>query len=155
RGPAVTLPEPYMDPATIPEFRTVLERRLLSKVRIFEAWCENGDRLCQVLKIQRRPLAVARSRRDSVTLSANPALNLQHSLGHREHWQGMWLDLDWRAYYLPRDEESDVLRPIRLSTQCQHERLLIWGDWLRQQVLDGVRKYVITDATRLKAGQRY
>jgi hypothetical protein len=75
----MTLPEPFVDPMTIPELRTILDRGLLSKVRIFEAWCENGDRLFQVLKVGGRPLALARTRQDSVTLSPNP---VQGPAGH-------------------------------------------------------------------------
>jgi hypothetical protein len=41
------LREPWVDPASIPELAEIVRRRLLSKVRIFEGWCENGDRLLQ------------------------------------------------------------------------------------------------------------
>ena len=33
----------------------------LSKVRIFEGWCENGDRLLQVVRVQGRPLALVQA----------------------------------------------------------------------------------------------
>jgi hypothetical protein len=71
----------------------------------------------------------------------------------------MWLDLDWLAYYLPHDEprdgESVEIHPYRLSAQCQHERLSVPGDWLKRQVLDGVRKRIITNATRWEMGTRF
>jgi hypothetical protein len=155
----MTLPEPFVDLATVPELRTILDRGLLSKVRIFEAWCEQGDRLFQVVKIRGRPLAFARIRRDSITLSPNPAFHGQRRLGHRKDRQAMWLDLHWKLYYVPFEPpaagESKQIYPIRLSAQCQHERLSVPADWLREQVRAGVAKRIITNATRFEMGTRY
>jgi hypothetical protein len=57
----VTGREKPWDLANIPELHEILRRGLLSKVRIFEGWCENGDRPLQVIKVNGRPLALARS----------------------------------------------------------------------------------------------
>jgi hypothetical protein len=47
--------QPWVDPASIPPLAEILHRGLLSKVRIFEGWCENGDRLLQMIKNAEAP----------------------------------------------------------------------------------------------------
>lgn len=87
-----SLGEPWVDPASIPELAEILRRRLLSKVRIFEGWCENGDRLLQVIKVQRRPLALAqRMIRTGPTGSPNPAFRRDPRLAHRADYEAAWL----------------------------------------------------------------
>jgi hypothetical protein len=150
---------PWVDPASIPELAEILRRRLLSKVRIFEV-CENGDRLLQVVKVQRRPLALAqRMIRTGLTGSPNPAFRRDPRLAHRADYEAAWLDLNWDAYYAPHGppapDRSVVLQPYLLSAQCQHERLPVPLNWLREQVKAGVSKRVITQAVRFEMGTRY
>ena len=160
--------QPSVDPASIPELAEILRRGLLSKVRIFEGWCENGDRLFQVVKVHGRPLALAEAMRVAATGSPN-ARSGQHS-EHRSHWEAAWLDLSWDAYFARiwvRPEESQfldtqhdspgpgqwVLKPYLLNAQCQHEHLPVPLDWLREQVKAGASKRVVTPAVRLEMGR--
>lgn len=153
------LREPWVDPASIPELAAILRRNWLSKVRIYEGWCENGDRLLQVVKVQGRPLALARTAARASTGSPNPAFRRAAHWDHRSQWEAAWLDLSWDAYYAPHDTpepgQSVVLQPYRLSTQCQHERLSVPLNWLREQVNAGVSKRLITQAVRFEMGTRY
>jgi hypothetical protein len=96
RRPAVDGRPAWVDPATIPELTEIVRRRLLSKVRIFEGWCEKGDRLFQVVKVHGRPLALAEAMRVAATGSPNPR-PAQHA-EHRSDLQAAWLDLSWDAY---------------------------------------------------------
>ena len=77
------LREPWVDPASIPELAAILRRNWLSKVRIYEGWCENGDRLLQVVKVQGRPLALARTAARASTGSPNPAFRRAAHWDHR------------------------------------------------------------------------
>jgi hypothetical protein len=153
------LGEPWVDPASIPELAEILRRRLLSKVRIFEGWCENGDRLLQVIKVQRRPLALAQRMIRTATASPNPTFRRAPRPAHRADYEAAWLDLNWDAYYMPHDPpapgQSVILQPYLLSAQCQHERLPVPLDWLREQVKAGVSKRVITQAVRFEMGTRF
>ena len=157
-GPAVSEPSdpPWVDPATVPELAEILRRKWLSKVRIYDGWCENGDRLLQVITVQGRPLALARAAALASTGSPNPAYRRSAHLDHRSYWQAAWLDLSWDAYFLPHDPpepgQSVTLRPYVLSVQCQHERLAVPLKWLRGQVNTGVSKRVITSAVRFEMG---
>ena len=158
------LGEPWVDPASIPELTEILRRRLLSKVRIYEGWCENGDRLLQVIQVQRRPLALAEAM--SVAATGSPNARRAEHAEHRSHRQAAWLDLSWDAYFARiwvRPEESQfldtqhdsgqwVLKPYWLSAQCRHENLPVPLDWLREQVNAGIRKRVITNETRVEMG---
>jgi hypothetical protein len=148
--------DPWVDPATVPELAEILRRKWLSKVRIYEGWCENGDRLLQVIKVQGRPLALARAAARASTGSPNPAFRRAAHWDHQAYWQAAWLDLSWDAYYLPHDPpkpgESVVLQPYVLSVQCQHENLAVPLEWLRDQVNGGVSKRVITSAVRFEMG---
>jgi hypothetical protein len=150
---------PWVDPASIPELVEIQRRRLLSKVRIFEGWCENGDRLLQVVKVQRRPLALAQRMIVASTSSPNPAFRRDTHVEHRAAWEAAWLDLNWDAYYLPHDPpargQSVVLRPYLLSAECQHESLPVPLVWLCEQVKAGVSKRAITQAVRFEMGTRY
>jgi hypothetical protein len=150
---------PWVDPASIPELAEILRRQLLSKVRIFEGWCENGDRLLQVVKVHKRPLALAQRMVKTSTGSPNPAFRRSPHAAHRSHYEAAWLDLNWDAYYAPHDPprpgQSLVLQPYLLSAQCQHERLPVPLDWLREQVETGVSRRVITQAVRFEMGTRY
>jgi hypothetical protein len=151
--------EPRVDPASIPELAEILRRRMLSKVRIFEGWCENGDRLLQVIKVQGRPLALAQRMILASTESPNPAFRRGTRAAHRADYEAAWLDLNWDAYYAPHGppapDRSVVLRPYLLSAQCQHDRLPVPLDWLREQVNAGISKRVITQAVRFEMGTRY
>jgi len=151
--------QPWVDPANIPELTEILRRRLLSKVRIFEARCEKSDRLFQVVKVQGRPLALAQAMAISSTASPNPAFRRSTHADHRSYWQAAWLDLTWNSYYAPHDPpepgKTVILQPYLLSAQCLHERLPVPLDWLREQVHAGIRKRVITDKTRLEMGVRF
>jgi hypothetical protein len=150
------LPEPWVDPATIAELAEIIRRKWLSKVRIYDGWCENGDRLLQVIKVQGRPLALARTAARASTGSPNPAARRGAHWDHRSHWEAAWLDLSWDAYFLPHEPpqpgQSVVLQPYLLSVQCQHERLSVPLAWLRDQINGGVSKRVITSAVRFEMG---
>lgn len=164
------LGDPWVDPASIPELAEILRRRLLSKVRIFEGWCENGDRLLQVVKVQGRPLALARTAARASTGSPDPAFRRGAHFDHRSHWEAAWLDLSWDAYFVPimvpaedshwRGQHDSsgprqrVLKPYLLSAQCQHGTLPVPLDWLREQVDAGVSKRVITQAARFEMDVR-
>src|SRR5688572_18818001 len=118
---------PWVDPASIPELAEILRRRLLSKVRIFEGWCENGDRLLQVIKVQRRPLALAEAMAISSTGSPNPAFRRGAHADHRSHLEAAWLDLSWDAYFARiwvRPEDSQFL-------DAQHDS----GQWVLKPYL--------------------
>jgi hypothetical protein len=147
---------PWVDPVSIPELAEILRRNWLSKVRIYEGWCENGDRLLQVIKVQGRPLALAQAAARASTGSPNPAFRVGAHWDHRSYWQAAWLDLSWDAYFLPHEPpelgETVVLQPYLLSAQCQHERLSVPLAWLRDQINGGVAKRVITSAVRLEMG---
>ena len=165
----MTTAVPWVDPASIPPLAEILHRGLLSKVRVFEGWCENGDRLVQVVRVQRRPLALAETMSLAATGSPNPR-RAEHA-EHRSSYQAAWLDLSWDAYvariWVP-PEESRLLvtqhdspgpgrwvqKPYLLSAQCQHEHLPVPLDWLRDQVKAGASKCVITPAVRLEMGRR-
>lgn len=156
--PVSSLGDPWVDPATIPELREILRRRLLSKVRIFEGWCDQGDRLLQVVKVGGRPLALALRALHTTAFQVGSPGPRQH-LEHRIPGQAMWLDLDWKLYYVPfappAAGESKQIYPIRLGAQCAHQRLSVPADWLREQVSAGVAKRIITNATRFEMGTRY
>jgi hypothetical protein len=151
-------PSPWVDPTNIPELAEILRRKWLSKVRIYEGWCENGDRLLQVIKVRGRPLALARTAARTSIGSPNPDLRRGPHFDHRSHWEAAWLDLSWDVYFLPHDPpelgQSVVLQPYLLSVQCQHERLPVPLAWLRDQVNAGVSKRVITPAVRFEMGTR-
>jgi hypothetical protein len=149
------LAEPWVDPATIPEVVTILSRGWLSKVRIFGGWCGNGDWLCQAIRVQSRPLALARR---PATVATTPART-----AHRAAWTAMWLDLPPEAYYEPQEAPElgerygyvvvDAPRkPYRLSAECRHQALSIPGNWLREQVAAGVAKRVLDARTRSEIG---
>jgi hypothetical protein len=150
------LREPWVDPATIPELAEIIRRKWLSKVRIYEGWCESGDRLLQVVKVQGRPLALARAAARASTGSPNPAFRSGPHWDHQSYWQAAWLDLSWDAYYLPHDAprrgQSVVLHPCLLSAECQHGSLSVPLEWLRLQLGAGASKRVITEAVRLEMG---
>ena len=156
----MTRAEPWVDPATVPELAEILRRGWLSKVRIFEGWCENGDRLLQVVKVQGRPLALAQAAARALEPVRRGAAGRRHAYyDHRSFYEAAWLDLSWDAYYMPHDPpepgQSVVLQPRLLSAQCQHERLPVPFEWLREQVSAGVSKRVITQAVRLEMGTQY
>ena len=123
--------QPWVDPASIPRLAEILHRGLLSKVRIFEGWCEKGDRLFQVVKVHGRPLALAEVMSVAATGSPNP-----RRAEHRSNYQAAWMDLSWDAYVarIP----GRWVTPYLLSAQCQHEHLPVPLDWLREQVSAGV-----------------
>jgi hypothetical protein len=147
---------PWVDSTTIPELVAILSRGWLSRVRIFEGWCENGDRLLHVVKVQGRPLALARAAARASTGSPNPAFRRAAHWDHQSYWQAAWLDLSWDTYYLPHDAprrgQSVVLHPYLLSAECQHGSLSIPLEWLRGQVEAGASKRVITEAVRFEMG---
>jgi len=151
--------QPVVDASSIPQLREIFRLKLLAKVRTFEAFCEKGDRLFQVVAIGNRPLALGRTMVMMSTVSPNPAFRRGTHAQHRSRWQAAWLDLDSDAYYLPHDPprpgQSVVLQPYRLSVECQHEHLSVPLDWLREQVSSGVTERVITQATRFEMGTRY
>jgi hypothetical protein len=155
----MTLEPPWVDAETIPELRNILRDGRFSKVRIFEAWCEKGDRLAHVLRIRGRPLALALQMVKTSEIYAGAPKRNRSRLDHRSHAVAMWLDLDWHLYYLPSEEpkwpgQPRVLHPLVLGAQCQHERAPIPGAWLKEQVEKGIRKRVIDDATRWEMGVR-
>lgn len=93
-------------------------------------------------------------------LSPNPAFRRSTHAAHRSSLEAAWLDLNWDAYYMPPEDppapdRSVVLKPYLLSAQCQHERLPVPLDWLREQVNAGVSKRVITQTVRFEMGTRY
>jgi hypothetical protein len=137
----VTLDDPWVKPANIPELYEILRRGLLGKVRIFELRCENNDRLLQVLRINRRPLAITKA---GLRVGGNSGTRLEH----RGTVQALWLDLPIEAYRLP----SAGYR--RLTAECAHERVSIPADWLIDQLQAGRKKRIITDATRMVMGSR-
>ena len=151
----MTLPEPWVeDLTTVPGLQAILRRGLLSKARIFSAWCEKGDRLMQVVRVGGRPLAIAREARPTVVMQAGAPT--RHTMRHRvQPNKGMWLDLDAHLYYLPVEPapvgESRALAPLRFAAQCQHEHVSIPADWLRAQVEQGARYRVIDAAARRAA----
>jgi hypothetical protein len=103
---------PWVDPASIPELAEILRRRLLSKVRIFEGWCQDGDRLLQVIKVQRRPLALAQRMIVASTSSPTPAFQRGTRAAHRAGYEAAWLDLSHDVYFVPimvRPDESQFI----------------------------------------------
>lgn len=134
----MTTAEPWVDPATIPELAAMLRRGWLSKVRVFEGWCENGDRLLQVVTVNGRPLALARAAARAMTGSPNPAFLRRGHWDHQAYVQAAWLDLSGDARWL--------------SAQCRHQSLSVPFRWLREQVEAGTSKRVITQAVRLEMG---
>jgi hypothetical protein len=151
----------WVDPATVPELAEILRRGWLSKVpRIFEGWCENGDRLLQVIKVHGRPLALARC---AIPATGSQEPNPAARTAHRGAWNAMWVDLPPEAYYKPQEVPElgetygyvvvDAPRkPYRLSVECRHQALSIPADWLRGQVAAGVAKRVIDARTRSEIG---
>lgn len=141
----MSLPDPWVDPADVPELTEILRRGLLGRVRIFEGWCEKGDRLVQVVTVNNRPLALCRE----------AAAGRSH---HRNHWRGMWLDLDARLYYADYPDEPlppgepRTLTPLLLGAQCQHQHANTPAWWLRQQLELGVSRVVMDEATRWSIG---
>jgi hypothetical protein len=113
------LREPWVDPATIPELAEILRRKWLSKVRIYEGWCENGDRLLQVIKVRGRPLALGQAAARASTGSPNPAARRSAHWDHRSNWQAAWLDLSWDAYFAPYEPPrvGPIGRPPALSVE--------------------------------------
>jgi hypothetical protein len=159
----MTLPEPWVeDLVTIPELQVILRNGLLSKVRIFSAWCvneQNRDRLVQVIKVKGRPLALARELRGTVVMYAGAPEKSGHKMRNLTSPRiGMWLDMDPGLYYLPSEPpppgESRIVHPLRISGQCRHEHVSIPAAWLRLQVEKGVRFRVIDAATRREMGTR-
>jgi hypothetical protein len=151
----VALGDPWADPSTIPELQVIIRRRLLSKVRIYEGWCENGDRLLQVIKVNGRPLALARS-----MLKVGGYRQDTH-LAHRGTGQAMWLDLPIDTYIGSRRRLSldtpgriEEVSFLRISAQCMHERISIPADWLIAELRQGVTKRIITETTRMEMGAR-
>jgi hypothetical protein len=150
--------EPFVRPESIPELQTIMQLGLTSKVRVFDGRCEDGDLLFQVVKVHKRPLALARCAIVTSTASPNPAFRRPTHTAHRAVWNAMWLDLDPLAYY-QQHEPSElgelgirVLMPYRLSAECKHQRLSVPGDWLREQLEKGVTKRIIDNATRFEIG---
>ena len=166
RWSGVALGDPWADPSTIPELQVIIRRRLLSKVRIYEGWCENGDRLLQVIKVNGRPLVLAHS---MLKVGGNRQAT---RLAHRGTGQAMWLDLPIDTYIgsrrpLNRDTTADRRQVgaafsvrseqvsfIRISAQCAHERISIPADWLIRELRQGITKRIITEATRMEMGAR-
>jgi hypothetical protein len=153
------LPQPMVYLSEIPELQTILRRGLLSKVRIFEAWCEstkNRDRLAQVLKVGGRPLAFARELRGTgmMQVGAPSRYKMRNVTPPR---YGMWLDMDPGIYYVPREPPTPgatswEVHPLRIGGQCRHEHVSIPADWLREQIEMGVRKRVIDAKARREIG---
>jgi hypothetical protein len=161
----VALGDPWADPSTIPELQVIIRRRLLSKVRIYEAWCENGDRLLQVINVNGRPLVLVRS---MLKVGGGGSTRL----AHRGTGQAMWLDLPIDTYIGSRRplslDTTGMVVPagaatfvrmeevsfIQISAQCAHERLPIPADWLIRELRQGVTKRIITEATRMEMGSR-
>jgi Phage integrase family len=83
----------------IPRLTEILRRGLLSKVGIFEGWCENGDRLFQVVKLHGRPLALAQVMSLTPPESPNPRRGTRAA--HRADYEAAWLDLSSDAYFVP------------------------------------------------------
>ena len=149
---------PRVEPSEIPELKAILRRGWLSKVRIFEVWCQNGDRLVQVVRVQGRPLALTQAPARPLHSSWAPlnrrGAGRRHSSGapafydHRSFYEAAWLDLSSDAYYV-RDGQPDgsiVMLPLQLDAQCQHETLPVPLVWLREQMETGLSKRVITRA---------
>jgi hypothetical protein len=150
------LSEPWVYLSTIPELETILRRGLLSKVRIFEAWCEKGDRLAQVIRVGGRPLALTGRLLGPMGIMQAGAPS-RTKLWARVPRHGMWLDMNPGLYYVPTepptpDASSWEVHPLRISGQCQHENVSIPTDWLRTQVEKDVRKRVIGAAARREMG---
>jgi hypothetical protein len=165
RWSGVALGDPWADPSTIPELQVIIRRRLLSKVRIYEGWCENGDRLLQVIKVNGRPLVLARG---MLKVGGGGSTRL----AHRSTGQAMWLDLPIDTYIGSRRPlsldttgnrrqigaalpvRSEEVSFMRISAQCAHERISIPADWLIRELRQGVTKRIITEATRMEMGAR-
>jgi hypothetical protein len=154
RWSGVALGDPWADPSTIPELQVIIRRRLLSKVRIYEGWCENGDRLLQVIKVNGRPLVLARS---MLKVGGGGSTRL----AHRNTGQAMWLDLPIDTYIGSRHPLSldttgriEEVSFLRIGAQCAHERISIPADWLIRELRQGVSKPIITEATRMEMGAR-
>jgi hypothetical protein len=140
-----SLQPPWVDQSTIPELREIRRLGLLARVRIFEARCQNGDRLLDVIRVNGRPLALGwQAIGAAVVVDALEGGPRQY---HRVPLLAIWLDVD-----------RMLDPPIRLwfPTQCQHESVQVPADWLRGQVEAGLRKrvVVIDDAARREMGTR-
>jgi hypothetical protein len=131
----------------------------LSKVRIFEGWCENGDRLLQVIKVNGRPLALARSmlRIGATQVGGGHTTRL----AHRGAGEAMWLDLPIDTYIGhsrplsldPTGRAREVFF-LRIGAQCRHERLSIPANWLIRELQAGTTKRIITNRIRMEMGAR-
>jgi len=126
-------------PAEVPELWPILRAGLRSRVRLFDLWCPKGDRLIEVLKVAGRPLAISDHGRlrNEVRVSGESRRQRVSRWGRRELNAGLWVDGD------------EVLPPFPCS--CSHQRLSVPGEWLRAQLVDGVRRRVFDQATRAES----
>jgi hypothetical protein len=125
----VTAPAWEVDPASLPTLAAVLRARLLSRVRIFEVFCESGRHRClQVLTIDQRPFALGVARRQR---SAIPELgdNQRESAA-----TAVWLDT------------APAVALVAVECRCRWDRVTV--GWLREQIAAGRRRRVLDAATR-------
>ena len=152
-------PGAFVDPATVPELATILRAKLRAKVRLFDAFCEQGDRLVEVLRVRGRPLAITRMATTLISVQDGAPELTRTRTRHRAGHHGMWLDLPPEAYYAPLDRplqvgESVERIPHLLHPECQHENVPVPGWWLRHQISSQVRRRLIDASARQEMGVR-
>ena len=98
----------------------------LSKVRIFEGWCENGDRLLQVVKVQGRPLALAQAAARALDPVRSAGAGRRHGYyDHRSKHEQLPVPMVWLREQLSAGVSKRVMtQAIRLEMGTQPPRRL-------------------------------
>ena len=144
----MTPTEQFVPLARIPELQAILRAGLLSRVRIFEAVCERGHRLVQVVRINDHPLVLGTW--TPGRLRGEPGPDSVWPPAHRARWDAWWLD---RPGPIVTTVEGRYVRTAdRHTFTCQDASEEIPMPWLREQVAAGRRRRAIDDAARREMG---
>ena len=131
------------DLETLPSLAAVLRAGLLSRVRVFDVFCDAESHRCvDVLIIDRRPLAPGKQRTQGATVVVG-AEGRTFSR-HRGRTLGVWLD------------QAQPRVPVGAECRCGDQ--LVTAGWLNEQLAAGRRRRVLDTATRqeiLERGRDY
>jgi hypothetical protein len=143
-----------VDPVTLPELVEIRRRGWEAKVRMFDVACDGYHRVVEVLKVNRRPLALG----IDTTFWHHWPGGSEHGwrwLPSADGWSpdyrgrelGLWLDVPYEVVSLVTGQPVYNRYTFRCAKRhCSQE---IWLPWLREQVVSGQRRRVIiTDETR-------